>query len=157
MFKVLIVFFRSTTLFILLVDDAVQVYGKVGELLGRSLGLGQLFGLKPADFGEAIVTAGVVCVFLPLLAVGYGYGDGEARRGSRGLLVLLFLLAFIGVGLDLVHSAVIAIPAPYAAFALGIAEDGGEMLIMSAIVTDVRYLWGRTPRQRHRGSVTGTG
>lgn len=130
----------------LLADDALEIHETVGLWLGDFLRLPSVFGLQADDLGELIFAAGVGGVFLLILIVGYRYADPTARQVSHLLGVLVLLLAFVGVGVDVLHSAATNGHVRYVAFTLDMIEDGGEMLVMSLIVSYVRYLLSSVPR-----------
>jgi hypothetical protein len=116
----------------LLLDDAVQIHERVGHLLGQRLGLPALFGLRPDDLGELMVAGAVGGTLLLTLAVTLWRERGPALRISRDLLILTGILASCGVVLDVVH-VVAYFRAPSVATALAMLEDGGEMLVVSAL------------------------
>lgn len=116
----------------LLLDDALQIHERAGRWLGQALGLPAVFGLRPDDLGELIVAGVVGGVLLVTLAVTQWRHRGPSWRASRDLLILTGALASCGVLLDTVHVvAYFRLPA-FSTF-LALLEDGGEMLIVSAL------------------------
>jgi hypothetical protein len=116
----------------LLLDDALQIHERAGGMLAQALGIPPMFGLRAKDFGEVMV-AGIVgaaaCAFA-WLAI--RRGREVSRRLSADLLCLLAALALFGVFFDVLHTITyFQLPAVAPVFAL--LEDGGEMLVMSAI------------------------
>ncbi len=88
------------------------------------------WALRPTDYGELLVIAGVAGVLFLLVALAHRRADAPARADSRRLLLLLLLLGVFGVAFDLIHSmAGAGTPAALAA----LVEDGGEMVMMSLI------------------------
>jgi hypothetical protein len=116
----------------LLLDDAVQIHERVGYFLGQRLGLPAVFGLRPDDFGELIVAAIVGGTLLLTLAVTLWRERGPALRISRDLFLLTAALGTCGVLLDMVH-VIVYFRAPALSTVLALLEDGGEMLIVSAL------------------------
>lgn len=116
----------------LLLDDAVQIHERVGKWLGGQLGLPPMFGLRPDDFGELIVAGVVGGTLLLTLALTLWRERGPSWRSSRDLLILTGALATCGVLLDLVH-VIVYFKAPAFSTFLAMLEDGGEMLIISAM------------------------
>jgi hypothetical protein len=116
----------------LLLDDAVQIHERAGFWLGKTLGLPAVFGLRPDDLGEMIVAGAVGGALLLSLAVTQWREQGPSRRTSRDLLILTGALASCGVILDTFHVVVYYRLPAFATF-LALLEDGGEMLIVSAL------------------------
>ncbi|MCB1685063.1 MAG: hypothetical protein R3E82_06305 [Pseudomonadales bacterium] len=116
----------------LLLDDAMQIHERAGFWLGATLNLPEFAGLRPDDCGELLFAALIGCLTLGLAAHALWRGRPSARQASRDLLCLVGLLACFGVGADLLHViAHFRIPAISAPLAL--IEDGGEMIVISAM------------------------
>lgn len=115
----------------LLVDDSFQRHERLGGAVARHLGLRRTMNLGAKDLGELVVIAisGAIC----LLIVGTAYllGKEKFRKSSRFIVLMLAVLAFFGVVLDVGHVMVGKGASLYGA--LGLLEDGGEMLVMSWI------------------------
>jgi hypothetical protein len=116
----------------LLVDDVVQFHERVGYYLGQKLALPAVLGLRPDDFGELIVAAVVGGGLLLALAVTQLRHRGPSWRASRDLLILTCALGACGVLLDLFH-VIVYFRLPGLATFVALLEDGGEMLIVSAL------------------------
>jgi hypothetical protein len=112
----------------LLLDDALQIHEVVGNAVATYLGYRARLGLRTADFGELTVTAVAGLLLLGLLAIGYLRSGPNARSASRDLLVLIAALAFFGVFVDVLHQLAFTTRLDGL---LGIAEDGGEMIVVS--------------------------
>lgn len=115
----------------LVIDDAFSLHETGGRMIAAALAYQPMFGLRAQDLGELTVYAligGGVCL---MTGVAYRWGNAAFRRASRGLAVLLVLLAMFGAGADMLHSAMGR--ASGAGRLMGILEDGGEMLVMSVI------------------------
>jgi hypothetical protein len=123
----------------LLVDDAGQIHERVGAWLGRSYAVPVAFGLRPNDIGE--LTFAVVVGLAMLALVGFAsWRVGEqARRVSRDILCLVLVLAFIGVPVDTLH-VIAYFQRSLLAQVLLVVEDGGEMLVMSALMAYAFHL-----------------
>ena len=85
------------------------------------------------DFGEVLAAAGFGTFFLAVIAVGYWRGDGDARTVGRYIVTMLLLLAFFGVLMDMFHTILWQKKVIGIDRAVGLIEDGGEMLVMSVI------------------------
>jgi hypothetical protein len=116
----------------LLIDDAVRLHERAGHVLGQKLGLPAVFGLRPDDFGELLVAGLVAGTLVVALAVTLWRERGPALRISRDLFVLTVALGACGVVLDMVH-VIAYFRAPAVSTLLALLEDGGEMLIVSAL------------------------
>lgn len=112
----------------LLLDDALQVHERGGEIVAARWGYGETLGLRDVDFGELTVTAAAGAVLVALLAVGYWRSSRDARAASKDFVVLVVALAFFGVAFDMLHQ-IVGDNGLGALFV--IAEDGGEMLVVS--------------------------
>ncbi len=129
-----------TLLFLfILIDDAFQIHESIGgpyigpwlsDIFGRS----SRFGLKFKDYGELAVSAvsgGLFAIFIGLM---HYKSEGPARKVSRDLSVMVALLVLFGVGLDMMHEHVWIQRGPrWVGTLFGMAEDAGEMFIMSFI------------------------
>lgn len=117
----------------LLLDDAFQFHEQVGEWLGARYSLPGVFGLRPDDIGELLFAGFIGAVTVVLIGFGYWRGNADARIVSRDMVLLLVVLAGLGVGVDILH-VISYFKAPLLAQFLLILEDGGEMLVVSAMV-----------------------
>lgn len=117
----------------LLLDDLLQIHERGGELLAARLGFPAIFGLRPEDLGEIAMAAVIGCFAMALLVIAYRRGSGGARQLSADLMCLLVALALFGVFFDTLHT-ITYFKAPALAQVFGLIEDGGEMLVVSAMV-----------------------
>ncbi|WP_165244088.1 hypothetical protein [Paludisphaera soli] len=113
----------------LLVDDALMIHERLGEHLAERYALSPAFGLRAVDFGELIVSAVAGSVLLAQLGLAYWFGGSEERVVGRNFIGLLLLLAFCGVGFDMLHIMLRAFDST-----MEILEDGGEMIAVSLMV-----------------------
>lgn len=120
----------------LLFDDAFQFHERFGEWLGEQYALPVAFGLRPDDIGELLFATGIGGLTMLLIGFGYWRGDANARTVSRDTALLVGVLAGLGVGVDILH-VITYFKAPLLAQFLLILEDGGEMLVVTAIAAYV--------------------
>jgi hypothetical protein len=127
-----------------LIDDSVELHENLGKFLAEWFNFEPAFGLRAVDFGELLVFIIFGGVFFVSIALFYFLSDQSARRVARLLLGLLGLLAGFGVLLDM-----IGISASDSGIAriLVILEEGGEMVVMSAITW---FLFRLTPHSGMR-------
>jgi hypothetical protein len=131
----------------LLLDDAFQIHEHIGEWLGAHYVLPVAFGLRPDDIGELLFAAFVGSISTILIGFGYWRADADARITSRDMIIMVIVLAGLGVGVDILH-VITYFKAPLLAQFLLILEDGGEMLVVSAMVA---YM---VNTLNHRGRAT---
>jgi hypothetical protein len=120
----------------LLLDDALQIHEQVGFWLGQRHGLPAVLSLRPDDLGELLFAATVGLATLFLVGVASWRGGGQARIVSRDLLTMIVLLAFLGVVVDALH-VIAYLRGSLWAQVLLIVEDGGEMIVVSALTAYV--------------------
>ena len=118
----------------LLFDDMFGLHEKLGDfiagLIGNRLDFILFANLELDDIGEVIGVAGIGLLFALILVPTYLRLKPEARPVFRSLTWLLAALLFFGLGLDLFDRFVDS----YAIQEIfKLAEDGGEMLMMSVI------------------------
>jgi hypothetical protein len=117
----------------LLLDDAFQFHERIGKWLGGRYALSGAFGLRPDDIGELLFASVVGGITAVLIGFGIWRGDADARVISRNMVFMVVLLAGLGVGVDILH-VIAHFKASLLAQFLLIIEDGGEMLVVSAMV-----------------------
>lgn len=122
-------------------DDAFRIHETVGRVLSESLHFIPVANLRAKDIGEILVHAVAGSCFIVALAVGYRYSATEARRASAVLLILLAAFAAFGGLVDVVHAASNQY---WWSYRIGIIEEGGEMMVMSIILSFVIYKLMRT-------------
>lgn len=115
-----------------LLDDSLQIHERIGAHIAASLNFAPLLGLRLQDYGELAISAAMGMVLLFPLLWAYKNGSRMFRKISHDLALLIAVLVFFGVAVDMVDSAIeFGWPVK---FALGVIEDGGEMLAVSLIV-----------------------
>jgi len=115
-----------------LADDALSLHEDIGNMLVAPLGLPAVLGLRPNDLGELIVWAAPGVLLLVPLAYVTWRTPPKARRFSQRLVVLLAALVFFAVVVDMVHIMVVHW-SRYVNGMLSLIEDGGEMVVVSAV------------------------
>jgi hypothetical protein len=125
--KRLSLYFAWCLLFIyLLADDAMSLHENWGLKLVSELDLKPLFNLRARDLGELIVSLFFGTILFTFIAIAYYFSPPKDKKVSQILFLNIAILAFFGVFVDMVHSAL-------ALRGLGLIEDGGEMIVMSTI------------------------
>lgn len=122
--------------FFLLLDDAFSIHERVGFRLGAELGLPAVFGLRPDDFGELTVAGAVGGALIACVVCIMRAGRDASRRLSADLLCLVVALALFGVFFDTLHT-ITFFRAPTIAPVFALIEDGGEMIVVSALTAYV--------------------
>lgn len=117
----------------LTLDDSLALHERGGAALAAALQLEPAWGLRSVDLGELAVAATVALAVMLMLAAIVRRGRASLRRVSSELSMLLVLLAVCGVGFDMLHVVAFSHGVP----GMGIAEDGGEMAVMSLIAACV--------------------
>ncbi|MCU0548574.1 MAG: hypothetical protein MUC48_04430, partial [Leptolyngbya sp. Prado105] len=115
--------------FYLLIDDALMIHEKLGAYLSSVMGFPSIWRLRSVDFGELLVSGTVGLFLVVCISIAYRRGDSEFRRTSKSLLLFLVVLSGFGILLDLVH---VISPIEFNQL-LALLEDGGEMIVISAI------------------------
>jgi hypothetical protein len=116
----------------LLLDDVFSIHERLGLRIGAELGLPGIFGLRPDDFGELMVAGMVGAAQITFVLYVMRAGSDAARRLSADLLCLVVALALFGVFFDTLHT-ITYFRAPSIAPVFALIEDGGEMIVVSAI------------------------
>ena len=112
------------------VDDTFQLHETVGAWISARERITGAFGFRPVDFGDRIVSGVVGLAVCVSLAVAWRRSGAAARRVTRTLIGLLLSLAFFGVLMDMLH----VIATGRWEYRLGIIEDGGEMIVVTALL-----------------------
>ncbi len=117
---------------VLFLDDAAKIHEGLGRLIAAHLAFEPPFNLRRQDLGE--LAAAAVSGILLLLAAGWAYwrSSDVFRKVSRDMLLLIAILVFCGVFVDMAHT--VFEDRSLAAGAVGIVEDGGEMISASLML-----------------------
>lgn len=118
----------------ILLDDAAEIHERGGIVLERVLGLQPALGLRAQDLGEVLVFAIVGALLLLGGAVAYRFSDMRSRSVARFIVVAVLVLAFFGIGMDMVHQI---LAETRLAFLVEVVEDGGELFVMSVVAAAV--------------------
>jgi hypothetical protein len=118
----------------LLIDNSFGLHEAYGFRVARALGVEPRLGLRPADIGELLVLAAAGAALLAGLTAAYMGANAAERRFSLRIACLGAGLAFFGGVLDAVHTIV---QDTWAAVPIGAAEDGGELVMISLILSVV--------------------
>jgi len=132
------VFLAWSFLFIyILLDDSLKIHENFGEYLANTFKFQSRFNLRAKDFGElgtSFLFGGLLFLFLGL---SYFKSDKKGKMISNNLFLLFAILVFFGVVMDMIGIILHGNSVLNHIFIL--IEDGGEMMIMSVIVS---YLFG---------------
>jgi len=130
----------------LLFDDALQFHETFGVSIATRLEFTPFLGLQAWDFGELAVSAMVAALLLTSLILFYVRSQSTFKQATRHLLLLLLALAFFGIFVDMLHSA---LKMEWEVnYLLGVVEEGGEMVVMSFIAW---YVFSLNVRARNIG------
>lgn len=130
----------------LALSDMYRFHEHVGRITGELLPETGL-PITRTSLGELVAALVVFSILVPLFWLVWRRADPAARRRHRPLLHLLIAFLFFGVVLDGVHALVAHISIANGLVTL--AEDGGEMLVLSALTAYVFHLC----REPHEGGV----
>lgn len=120
----------------ILTDDSFQVHEYLGAWISDDLRLQTTLFLFGSDLGEIMVfvAMGLIAVILTVLLL-TRHGQASATVSVRYFAILI-ALGFFGVGIDAVHQVIShfldgASGGKLVSGVLGLAEDGGEMIVAS--------------------------
>ncbi|NCJ07305.1 hypothetical protein GS597_12465 [Synechococcales cyanobacterium C] len=141
--KKFIYFSWSLMFLILLLDDALQIHERVGGSL--SVYFNDKFYLRPQDYGELLVYAIYALVLFSLIGFAYLRTDEQGKKVSKNLFVLIVILAIFGVFIDMLGIMTwnileyksLSYWAYISEHLSAVIEDGGEMLVLSIILSYV--------------------
>lgn len=120
----------TAVFFFFLLDDSLTIHELGGRYLAARFNLPEILGARGQDFGEFLIFAGAGAIFLILLLFFYPRSLQRDREVSNYLAFFVLLMAFFGVGLDLLQHAVGngILSRPF-----GLLEDSGEHFVLSLI------------------------
>lgn len=130
---------------LLLVTDALELHERGGRAAASVLELPGVLGMRPQDLGELLVVALAGALVVAAAVAGIRVARPSERRHLVRILALVGLIALFGVAVDAVHALAVAEVA--SGDALGVVEDGGEMLGASALVAYLFLLAVRGPER----------
>lgn len=117
-----------------LLDDNLEIHESFGLDLAILFNFQPAYGLRGIDFGELLISIISYSVIFILLGISYYRSRPEGRKVSNNLLFLVAALAFCGVVLDMVDIMLLQFENRLLTLYSQIAEDGGEMVVMSVIL-----------------------
>ncbi|MCR8671293.1 hypothetical protein [Agrococcus sp. HG114] len=123
----------------LLITDTFELHERFGRQLAEAIPLAPMLGLRARDVGELIVFAGAAVVTIPIALVGMRLARRADRPHFLRVFAILALVLLFGVALDMVHILLIEDAGP--GDALGLLEDGGEMVGASLLVAYLFWVW----------------
>jgi hypothetical protein len=112
------------------IDDFFEGHETMGGYLAEYLSLPSIFGLRPQDLGEFAFYAVVGGFFFSLITIFHLRSDPYTRTISTIMIIMILLLAFFGVGIDMV--GMMFADENVSAF-VNMIEDAGELVVMSFI------------------------
>lgn len=132
-----LIFLAWTLVFIyFLIDDSIRIHETLGHFFVNYYDINPGFRLRSQDFGELIVSFLFGLILLIFLSISYFfYSENQEKKISINILKMILALVFFGVFVDMLHIAL-----PFGKSELGIIEDGGEMIVMSVILSYVYEL-----------------
>ena len=111
-------------------DDTFELHETIGRWISTQLQLSGRFGLRGEDIGELVVSGVAGAVACASLIAAWNRGDESARHASRILIGLIVVLGLFGVVADMLH----VVASGSWQYRLGIIEDGGEMVVITAML-----------------------
>ncbi|MDO8843617.1 hypothetical protein [Methylicorpusculum sp.] len=115
-----------------LLDDALQVHERAGDIIAGKLDFMPRLGLQQQDLGELAVSVMAAAILIIPLSWAYMTGSRAFRKVSEDIALLILVLIFFGVAIDMVHSAINL--GTVIGLLIGLIEDGGEMITVSLIL-----------------------
>lgn len=122
----------------MLADDGLQLHERLGAVLASSLAPVIATGHLAQAVAEVIVMLAIALLFLAWILWASASASLRWRAWTLGLLAGLASLAFFAIAIDLVH-ALLRTPLLHAL--LGLIEEGGEMLCLSAVLFLAVAIW----------------
>ena len=126
-------------LLVFLSDDVLEFHDKVGASLGERVEIGPLAEMSAQDKGEPFVHLVLLAIATVLLLLARWDMDGAWRPVWNRFAISIAALALVGAGLDVVHGLMGFLidqgsMAAATDLVLVTLEEGGEMLVLSAIL-----------------------
>ncbi len=120
-------------------DDAFQLHENLGEWVSTSLSISDGAFLYGRDVGEMLVFGTMGLITLAIVFFLFTRPDAPTRQMSWRYLVIVLCLGTVGVAVDAIHSVLSHLTGgdlfgTLTRQALGMIEDGGEMLVGSFAV-----------------------
>ncbi|MEM9709175.1 MAG: hypothetical protein AAF871_10320 [Pseudomonadota bacterium] len=131
-------------LVLLLYDYFVELPEGVEEPPPPVLGEFSIYGLRPISLDEVAHVTLLLGTAIWAFTYAFRNAAGENLLFVRRLLLLTFLLAIFGVGVDVVHLLIDGVESKIGLVIqalVGLTEDGGEMVVGSLILAAVIAHW----------------
>jgi len=129
--------------FFLLADDALELHERVGGQIAAVMEFEPPFGLRRQDVGELAFVAAIGGAMLGLMSAFYVFGSPDFKKTTRFFFAGICALVSVGVGVDLIHSAV---DFEWRLNLLLLTfEDGGELAIISTLCAASYFYTTATP------------
>lgn len=131
----------------LFLDDALKYHERMGRLLAAAPGVTALANgleVRPVDIGEMVSLIPVLVALVVFVARPYLRASVDERRMVHRFGALLLCLILVGGVLDLIDRMAMTRGSDRVLVGLlTLLEDGGEMVVMSAMFTYAVTLWWR--------------
>jgi hypothetical protein len=122
-------------------DDALQLHERGGRILVEALPPLRPRFFRMQDLGEIVTWAALGALAVGVLVRAWRRARGPERQAARPLLILFAALLLVGIGADMLHIVLPRLAGAFGGVELkafvrsvtGLLEDGGEMLLASAI------------------------
>ena len=126
----------SVTAVFLLADDSLQLHERLGSNFANTFKLQDEFGLRAYTYGHIVIWGGLGSIILLIIYRGWRTASSDLKKSLYPVFGYFFAIVFCAVGLDTLHE-LLDLPKIYKGI-IGIFEDGGEMLFLTAML---RYVW----------------
>ena len=123
----------------LFLDYSLRLHEYFGDVLVEFFNIQPALGLRADDFGEMLTVLLIGLVFLPVIIWAYLHASANFQLISKHLLAFICLLFVLGVVVDMFNSLFRS--HGKIAFLLSVVEDGGEMIVMTAIISYFFWLY----------------
>jgi len=121
---------------ICLLDDSLQFHERgATALISLSL-ISDTYGQAQGEIGELIVWSVLGAICVGIMGWGWAASNANERRKIWPALILFLGIFFCAVILDVLHTVVVI--RSMIAGLLGLAEDGGEMVVLTLLLS---YIW----------------
>lgn len=134
--RALIMLSLFAVVLILLADDSLQIHETLGPEIVRIFGLHFRFGLAAYTIGPMVIWGALGIAVVALTWFGWRSATAELKRALLPVFGLFFGIVFFAIGVDAMHELIDMPKAMKGVF--GIVEDGGEMLMLTAMLI---YVW----------------
>lgn len=145
-------FALATAFLVLTFDDFLEIHEAIGVAIGAHPAMPDILDLPAQAKGEVIFWALLGGPLLALMALGYLRSGPAARRIVPVMTILIGALAVCGILLDLagafVNTRFTGTLAEVALLLFKVLEEGGEMVIISAILVAAFLSYRKAVRKR---------